>query len=232
MILAFNYFNKIQGRKLCQKIAVVLAGCGHLDGAEIHESTLTLLYLSQAGVNYECLAPNRDQHHVLNHLNQKEITEKRNILIEAARIARGNIKAIDTANINDYDAVIFPGGFGAAKNLCDFALKGQNFNVQADVLSFAKQAYQASLPLGFICIAPIMISTICGPNIEHTLGDDQEMISIVNNLGGKHVNCKVDEIAVDEKHKIVSTPAYMLANNIAEAATGIEKLVNKVISLI
>ncbi|MGJ3501632.1 Sigma cross-reacting protein 27A [Piscirickettsia salmonis] len=215
-----------------KKIAVVLAGCGHLDGAEIHEATLTLLYLAQAGVDYECLAPNRNQYHVLNHLSQEEMHEKRNILIESARVARGNIKAIDQANIGDYDAIIFPGGFGAAKNLCDFALKGQAFNIQDDVLSFAQQAYHATLPLGFICIAPIMISAICGPNIQHTLGEDQEMINIVHQLVGKHINCQADEIAIDEKHKIVSTPAYMLANNIAEAAVGIEKLVKKVLSFI
>jgi enhancing lycopene biosynthesis protein 2 len=213
-------------------IAVMLAGCGVADGSEIHESVLTLLALDKAGAAYQCMAPNIPQRRVMNHLTQQEdSTQSRNVLVEAARIARGNILDVSKAKAEDYAALIFPGGFGAALNLCDFALQGANCTVQPNVLAFADAFVKAGKPMGFICIAPSMIAKIYGPGVELTIGNDQQTAQKLEAMGAKHVNCAVDACVVDEPHKVVSTPAYMLAKSIKEAATGIDKLVNEVLAL-
>lgn len=212
-------------------IALVLSGCGVFDGAEIHESVLTMLALEENQASYQCFAPDIAQHHVVNHINGEEMDESRNVMIEASRIARGNIKPVTELNANDYDALIFPGGFGAAKNLCDFAVKGPECTVQPDILKAAKSFASAGKPIGFICIAPAMIPQVYGESTKLTIGTDEETASAINAMGGEHVSCPVDEFVVDEANKVVSTPAYMLAGNISEAATGIRKLVAKVIEL-
>ncbi len=214
------------------KIAVILSGCGVYDGAEIHESVITLLALDRAGAEVQCMAPNIPQMHVVNHLTGEVAEgESRNVLVEAARIARGNIIDIAQANPADYDGAIFPGGFGAAKNLCDFAVKGADCTIQPDVLRFAKAMAEAGKPLGFVCIAPAMIPHIYGKGAKLTIGTDQDTATNIEKMGGVHVNCPVDKFVVDEEHKVVSTPAYMLAGRISEAASGIEKLVEEVLRL-
>jgi len=214
------------------KIAVILSGCGVYDGAEIHESVITLLALDRAGAEVQCMAPNIPQMHVVNHLTGEVAEgESRNVLVEAARIARGNIIDIAQANPADYDGAIFPGGFGAAKNLCDFAVKGADCTIQPDVLRFAKAMAEAGKPLGFVCIAPAMIPHIYGKGAKLTIGTDQDTATNIEKMGGVHVNCPVDKFVVDEEHKVVSTPAYMLAGRIREAASGIEKLVEEVLRL-
>ncbi|MCF6766794.1 isoprenoid biosynthesis glyoxalase ElbB [Thiotrichales bacterium 19S11-10] len=216
-----------------KKVGVILSGCGFLDGAEIQESVLTLLALSRAGVSYEGLAPDRNQNHVVNHRTQQESNETRNILDESARIMRGNIKAIDQADINDYDALIFPGGFGVAKNLCDFAIKGdESFTVDEEILTFAKKAYQIGKPMGFICISPIMMADICGAKVNLTIGSDLDTAKVVEAKGAKHHITEVDGICLDKDRKVVSTPAYMIGQNPYEVSLGIEKLVKAVIELI
>ena len=214
------------------KIAVVLSGCGVYDGAEIHESVITLLALDRAGVEVQCMAPNIPQMHVVNHLTGEVAEgESRNVLVEAARIARGNIINIAQANPDEYDGAIFPGGYGAAKNLCDFAVKGADCTVQPDVLRFAKALAEAGKPLGFVCIAPAIIPHVYGEGTKLTIGTDAETAANIEKMGGVHVSCPVDEFVVDEEHKVVSTPAYMLAGRISEAASGIEKLVSEVLRL-
>ncbi len=214
-----------------KKIAVILSGCGVFDGAEIHESVLTLWSLEQAGAIYQCFAPNIAQAHVINHVTGEEMSEQRNVLIESARIARGNIKDLAQANADEFDGVILPGGFGAAKNLSNFAFKGANCEVNTDVINFCKAMRQQQKPLGFICIAPAMIPKIFGKGINLTIGTDEETARVIDSMGGSHQACSVSEFVVDEAHKVVSTPAYMLAGSISEAAEGIQKLVNKVIEL-
>ncbi|MCF6808513.1 isoprenoid biosynthesis glyoxalase ElbB [Thiotrichales bacterium 19S9-12] len=216
-----------------KKVGIILSGCGFLDGAEIQESVLTLLALSRAGVSYEGLAPDRNQHHVVNHRTQQESNETRNILDESARIMRGNIKAIDQADINDYDALIFPGGFGVAKNLCDFAIKGdESFTVDEEILTFAKKAYQIGKPMGFICISPVMMADICGAKVNLTIGSDLDTAKVVEAKGAKHHITEVDGICLDKDRKVVSTPAYMIGQNPYEVSLGIEKLVKAVLELI
>ncbi len=213
------------------KVAVILSGCGVYDGAEIYESVLTLLALEQEGCQYQCFAPNITQAHVINHLTGEVMPETRNVLVEAARIVRGNIHDLSAANAAEFDALILPGGYGAAKNLSDFAFKGAECSVQPDVLAFCKAMVAQNKPLGFICIAPAIIPHVYGEGAKVTIGTDTGTAAAIEQMGGQHVSCPVDDCVIDEAHKVVSTPAYMLAGNIAEAASGISKLVKAVVRL-
>ncbi len=215
------------------KVAVVLSGSGFLDGAEIQESVITMLELDKAGVAYQCMAPDMDQMHVVNHLTgEVSEGENRNVLVEAARIARTQIIDIALANPNEYDAVIFPGGYGAAKNLSSFAVNGAASTVQSDVLQFAHAFAASGKPMGYVCIAPAMIPHIYGADAKLTIGSDADTAAAITEMGGIHVKCHVEDLVIDEERKIVSTPAYMLDVRISEAATGIEKLVHKIIEMI
>lgn len=216
-----------------KKIAVILSGCGVYDGAEIHESVLTLLALEQNGLDYQCFAPNIEQMHVINHLTGDVAEgESRNVLVEAARIARGNIKDLAQAKESDFDAAVLPGGFGAAKNLCDFAVKGSDCTVNPDVERFIKAMATAKKPVGFICIAPAMIPRLYGEGSRLTIGNDKETASAIEAMGGVHMACPVEDIVYDEERNLLSTPAYMLAGSVSEAASGISKLVAKLASLL
>ena len=216
-----------------KRAGVVLAGCGVYDGAEIHEAVLTLLFLGRAGAEIICLAPDRPQHHVVNHLSGQEATkEARDMLVEGARIARGNIRDMKKISAEDLDVLIFPGGYGAAKNLSDFAFKGQDCTVEQETERLIKEMHAAGKPQGFLCIAPVIAAKVLGeyrPLL--TIGTDPGTSAAMEAMGGEHVSRQVDEIAVDEKNKVVSTPAYMLGPGIADVALGIEKLVFKVLEL-
>jgi enhancing lycopene biosynthesis protein 2 len=214
------------------KVAVVLAGCGVYDGAEINEAVLTLLCLEQAGVEYQCMAPDIDQMHVINHLTGEPVEgETRNVLQEAARIARGNIIDLASANADDYEALVVPGGFGAAKNLSDFAAAGDGMTVQADFLAFARNIHQAGKPIGLICIAPVMAAAICGEGTQCTVGNDADTAAAINSMGGVHLDCPVEEARVDTERKMVTTPAYMLAGCVQDAYQGIGQCVAQVLAL-
>ena len=214
-----------------KKVAVILSGCGVYDGAEIHESVITLLRLDQRGAHAQCFAPNVAQMHVINHLTGEEMPESRNVLVESARIARGEVKDIREANVEDFDALIVPGGFGAAKNLSDFAVKGAECTVQPDVLALAEAFAEASKPVGLMCISPAMAAKIYGPGVICTIGNDADTAAAVDKMGATHQECEVSEIVEDKARKLVSTPAYMLANSISEAASGINKMVDRVLEL-
>ncbi len=215
-----------------KKIAIILSGCGVYDGSEIHESVLTLLAIEQQGGTYRCFAPNINQHHVINHLTGVvSEDETRNVLVESARIARGDIEDIDELYQDEFDALIFPGGFGAAKNLCDFAIHAEDYQINAEVLAATQTFIKADKPVGFMCIAPAMIPLIYGDDAQGTIGKDRDIAESLMNRGLAHVDCEVDDIVVDEQRKLVSTPAYMLATSLVEAASGIDKLVKKVFSL-
>jgi enhancing lycopene biosynthesis protein 2 len=213
------------------KIAVILSGSGVFDGAEIGEAVLTLLHITKAGASYQCFAPDVAQMHTINHLTGEESPSPRNVLEESARIARGDVKPVTELNVADFDALILPGGFGAAKNLCDFAVKGPDATAQKDVLEACKAFASANKPAGYMCIAPALIPMVYGKGAELTIGNDTDTANAIAGLGGSHVECTVDNIVVDESRKLVSTPAYMLATNLVEAEAGISKLVEKVIAL-
>ena len=214
------------------RVGVLLSGCGVYDGAEIHESVLTLLALERAGAEIVCTAPDVDQMHVVNHLTGDVTGERRNVLEESARIARGEIEDLANVKAAGLDALILPGGFGAAKNLCTFATAGAEARVQPDVARLVREMLAAGKPVGAMCIAPAAVAAIlrdAGESGELTIGTDEATARSLEEMGVVHRPCPVDEIRVDEEHGIVSTPAYMLAGGVAEAATGIEKLVAEVL---
>jgi len=216
---------------IMKNIAIILSGCGVYDGSEIHESVLTMLAIIQQGAKYRCFAPNINQYHVVNHLTG-EISEQetRNVLVESARIARGDIEDISELHVDEFDAVVLPGGFGAAKNLCDFAINGTDARMNTDVLAACQAFAKEAKPAGYICISPAMIALVYGAGSEGTIGTDSDIAAQLTTMGLTHVKCPVNDIVIDEKHNVISTPAYMLATNIAEAAQGINKLVSTLIS--
>ncbi|NRF14629.1 isoprenoid biosynthesis glyoxalase ElbB [Vibrio coralliilyticus] len=214
-----------------KKIAVILSGSGVFDGAEIHESVLALHAIEKQGASWHCFAPNIDQLHVINHITGEEMAETRNVLTEAARIARGNIEDVAKLNAEEFDALLLPGGFGAAKNLTDFAVNGAECSINTHVASACRAFAQARKPAGYLCIAPAIIPMIYDNGVKGTIGNDDATASAFNALGGEHITCEVDDIVFDEEHKVLSTPAYMLAGNISQAASGIEKLVSKLVEI-
>jgi enhancing lycopene biosynthesis protein 2 len=217
---------------MAKRVGVLLSGCGVYDGAEIHESVLTLLFLDRAGAQVVCIAPNSAQMHVIDHVGQKVVAESRNVLVESARIARGAIRDLQHVTEADIDALIVPGGFGAAKNLSDFAVKGADATVHPQVQRILREMFDAGKPIGAMCIAPATVTkALASYQPEVTIGSDEATAQAIWNMGGKHVVCRVDQIHVDTHHKIVTTPAYMLGPGIKEIAIGIEKLVNKVLEL-
>ncbi|QXH51724.1 isoprenoid biosynthesis glyoxalase ElbB [Pseudomonas fakonensis] len=216
---------------MTKKVAVILSGCGVYDGAEIHESVITLLRLDQRGAQVQCFAPNIAQLHVIDHLTGKEMPESRNVLVESARIARGEVKDIREAKAEDFDALIVPGGFGAAKNLSNFAVEGAECSVNADLLALAEAFAEACKPVGLICISPALAAKIYGPGVVCTIGKDAGTAAAVVKMGGTHEECDVHDIVEDVQRKLVTTPAYMEAKSISEAASGIYKLVDRVLEL-
>ncbi len=215
------------------RVGVVLSGCGVFDGAEIHESVITLLALDRAGAQAICMAPDVELA-VVNHRTGDETGERRNVLDESARIARGNIRDVADVSAEDLDALVFPGGFGAAKNLCDFASAGAQATVQPDVARLVGDMLAARKPVGGICIAPAMLAACLrdrGAKGRVTIGTDEPTAAGIEAMGQLHLECPVQEFRVDEEYRIVTTPAYMLAGRVSEAAEGIERLVAEVLRM-
>ena len=212
-----------------KKFAVILSGSGVYDGSEIHEATLTMLAIMKNGATYKIFAPNIDQHHVINHLTGEEMNESRNVLVESARIARGDIKDLKEYDPKDFDALILPGGFGAAKNLCDFAFKGSECSVNPDVEKAVRNTASIGRPIGALCIAPVILSKILG-DVELTIGQDAGTAEAVEKMGSQHRQTTHGEVIVDTKNNIFTTPCYMLDANILqiyEGATNIVKAISE-----
>lgn len=214
------------------KIAVILSGCGVMDGSEIHESVLTLLALDKHKAQVQCFAPNIEQMHVINHLTNEPSDENRNVLVESARIARGEVIDLAQIKVDDYDGAVFPGGFGAAKNLCSFAVDGADMTVNEDVSSFVTQMRNAGKPVAFICISPAMIPKLYPKGAQVTIGNDEDTAKKIEAMGAVHSACDVKSFVVDKNNKVVSTPAYMLAQSISEAAIGIEKTIEALLEMV
>jgi enhancing lycopene biosynthesis protein 2 len=213
------------------RVAVVLSGCGYLDGAEIHESVITLLALDRAGAEVHCFAPDKPQMHVVDHRSGEEVPgESRNVLAESSRIARGEIADVAEANAADFDAVILPGGFGAAKNLSSFATEGADCTVDPGVEKLLRATHEAGKPVGLICIAPAVGARLF-PEVELTIGSDPDTAGALEQMGAHHKACPVESFVSDERAKVVSCPAYMLGPGIKDVAAGIEKLVAEVLRL-
>jgi enhancing lycopene biosynthesis protein 2 len=214
-----------------KKIAVVLAGNGVFDGSEIHEATLTLLAIARNGATYQCFAPDINQAHVVNHITGEEMPEVRNVMVEAARIARGNIKPLAEYNASEYDAIVFPGGFGAAKNLCTFAFDGADCVVIPEAEKAVKDTVKAGNPIGALCISPVLVTRVLG-DVKVTIGEDEATLTAIEQIGGSHVKTTHAEIVVDEKYKVVTTPCYMLDATIDQIADGAENVVKQILKMI
>jgi enhancing lycopene biosynthesis protein 2 len=216
-----------------KRVGVILAGSGYLDGSEIQEATLTLLFLDKRGAKVTAMAPDVRQMHVVDHVKGEAAgSEARNVLHEAARITRGAIVDVKTVKAEDLDALIIPGGYGAAKNLCTFATEGVKLQVNPDVERLVRDMAAAGKPLGFVCIAPVIAAKVLGAKkVKLTIGNDPATAAALNALGAVHVDTPVEQIVVDEKNRVVSTPAYMLGPTIAPVAAGIERLVAAVLEM-
>jgi len=214
-----------------KSIAVILSGCGNQDGSEIHEATLTLWAIHKNGAEYQCYAPDIFQHHVLNHRTGKEMDERRNVLIESARIARGNVLDLAEFNQNAHDALIIPGGLGAAKNLSSFAFAGSDCEINADVEGAVKQMVQAGKPVGALCIAPVLLAKIIDKALV-TIGQSPEVIQKINAIGTRHQTTLQGEITVDRERKLVTTPCYMLDARVDQIGEGADRLVREILQLI
>ncbi|MCM8533984.1 MAG: isoprenoid biosynthesis glyoxalase ElbB [Lentisphaeraceae bacterium] len=215
-----------------KKVGVLLSGCGVFDGSEIHEAVITLLKLDQAGVEVVAMAPNAPQLKVVDHVTSTDLEESRNVLKEASRISRGNIKSVSDVNIAELDALIIPGGFGAALNLCDFAVNGPEGTVDESVRNLIESVFAKKLPIGAMCIAPALVAlALKDKGLKLTIGSDVGVASGIEALGHSHVNCETQDIVIDTVNKVVTTPAYMTAGGIAEAYEGISKLVDQVLEL-
>lgn len=218
------------------KVCIVLSGCGVMDGSEIHEAVLTMLSLDRAGAEILYAAPATEQLQVVNHCTSEvQPGETRNMLVEAARISRGDIRDLAGIGAADADAVIFPGGFGAAKNLCSFARDGADCSVHAQAGRIIREMLEARKPIGALCIAPVLVARVAGESgrrIQVTIGSDPEVAAAIEAMGAVHVPCSVDRAVIDENHRVVTAPAYMLAQRISEVSASAEAVVSGIAGLL
>lgn len=213
-----------------KSIAVILSGCGRLDGAEIHEATLTLWAIHKNSADYQCYAPNIPQQQVKNHLSGEAMDEERNVLVEAARIARGDIIDLADFNADAHDALILPGGLGAATNLSDFADRGADCTVNGDVEKAILAMHQQKKPIGALCIAPVILARIL-PAVQVTIGQDPATAEAIEQMGAGHKTTMQAEVVVDHRLRVVTTPCYMLEARVDQIAAGADRLVQEILTL-
>jgi enhancing lycopene biosynthesis protein 2 len=211
--------------------AVVLSGCGVFDGAEIHEAVMTLYAIEKHGGTYRIFAPNVMQHHVINHITGEPVKESRNVLAEAARIARGKIRPLTEYRASEFDALIFPGGFGVAKNLCTYAFDGTDCHVDRVVEDAIRSTHRAGKPIGALCIAPVLIARVL-QDVTVTIGDDTTTAADIKSMGGRHENKGHGEVTIDRRNRIVSAAAYMLDATVSDVARDAEEVVKAIQELI
>jgi len=216
------------------KIGVLLSGCGVEDGSEIQEAVLALLALDRAGVEAVCLAPDRDQAGVVDHVTGEAVPETRNMLVESARICRGKIRKLSGVRAADLDAVILPGGFGAAKNLSTFAARGTDCEVDPDVRRLLVDLHTAGKPIAALCIAPVILAALFGSDLhpELTIGTDAGVSEAMEKMGARHRRADPTEAVVDRANLLVTTPCYMSATRIGQIADGAEGAVRELLKLV
>jgi len=212
------------------KIGVLLSGCGVFDGSEITEAVSVLIAIDQLGAEAICMAPNIDQMHTIDHLHGRPMIDKRNVLTESARIARGKIKDVSTVHAKDLDALIFPGGFGAAKNLSDFAVKGAECHINIHVTRLAKEMHDAKKPIGLACIAPVIAARLFHATV--TIGNDPATAAAIEKMGGHHSEKGMTDLCLDEANKIVTTPCYMYDSSPGKVFEGARKMVEAVLKML
>lgn len=211
-----------------KNFAVILSGCGHLDGSEIHEAVMTLLAIDRNECTYTIFAPDENQYHVMNHVKREPMPETRNMMIEAARIARGEIQDLKAYKAEDFDGLMIPGGFGAAKNLFTYAIDGVNAKVNPDVERAILETYRLKKPIGALCIAPVLLAKVLG-NITVTVGTDSQTIADVEKMGAHHINTQETEVISDRQNMIFTTPCYMLPATISDIADSAENLIQAIL---
>lgn len=222
----------VEGVKL--KVGVILSGCGIQDGTEISEAVLTMLYLEKAQAEMIYMAPDIKQANVINHYkSDQKSAEERNVIVESARITRGKIKDIKEIKSKDLDILIVVGGLGAGMNLSDLFSKGADFKVNPDLEKLINEMYDSKKTMGFMCVTPVILSKILGKyGIKVTIGKNEgDFVKMISSFGAKHIECTVDNIVIDEKNKIVTTPAFMIGPSTSDVAAGIEKLVKQVVKM-
>lgn len=216
---------------MLKKVAVILSGSGFMDGSEIQESVLTLYGIELAGGEYRCFAPDIDHHHINNHLTGEEIEgETRNVLVESARIARGNIKPLSEFNADDFDAMILPGGYGAALNLCDFAVVGPQCEVNSEVEKAVMDIHNAGKPIGFLCIAPVIAAKLID-GVKITIGNDEPTEMAVTVMGANHIDASPTEVIIDKENKIVTSPCYMYDSSVSNVFVGATNVAKEVLKM-
>lgn len=214
-----------------KKIAVVLSGCGVMDGSEIHEAVTAMLAIEQQGASYHCFAPEGEQAVVINHLTKQPSDEQRRMPVEAARIARGDISSLKSFRVEDYDAVLFPGGMGAVLNLCTFARDGEDCLVHPEVERVVREMHAAGKPIVALCIAPVLIARIL-KGVTVTIGSDPETALALKSMGAQHQVCSAAQVCIDEKNKIITTPCYMLDKNLKDVAQSTANAVRDLMSML
>lgn len=212
-----------------KKFAIILSGCGVYDGSEIHEAVMTMLAIDRAGAKYDIFAPDINQHHVINHTTGQEMPETRNVLVESARIARGKIEPLKKMDIRNYDGIVLPGGFGVAKNLCNYAFEQENMTVLPEIEKIIKEAVSLKKPIGALCISPVLLAKIL-PKSSLTIGNDSQTIEHIGKMGAKHKSVDTQEVVVDEDYKIFTAPCYMLDSKISDIAESADKVIRKMMS--
>lgn len=211
-----------------KKFAVILCGSGSMDGSEIHEATMALLAIDKHGHSYTIFAPDDDQYEVINHITNEVMNEKRNMLIEAARIARGKILPLTEFDATQFDALIFPGGNGAAKNLFTYGLHGTKMTIRKDIAEVIRAMHQNKKPIGAMCIAPILIAKVLG-EVVITLGANEKVAADVQELGATHINTQQTEVIADKQNMIFTTPCYMLSARISDIEESAYNLVGTIL---
>ncbi|MCB8964798.1 MAG: isoprenoid biosynthesis glyoxalase ElbB [Bacteroidales bacterium] len=214
-----------------KKFAVVLSGCGVYDGSEIHEAVMTLYAIALNGCSYQTFAPNIEQHDVIDHTTGKPIAQSRNVLVESARISRGHIKPLSEFNAELFDALVFPGGFGVAKNLSSWALQNANCTVNTEVAKAIKDMHGMHKPIGALCISPVLMAKVLG-NVTITFGKDAATAKATETLGAKHQLTGSGQVVVDERNMVFSTPCYMLDASIVDIADGAKAIISEMLKWI
>ncbi|MEI6852621.1 MAG: isoprenoid biosynthesis glyoxalase ElbB [Bacteroidota bacterium] len=212
-----------------KNFAVILSGCGVFDGAEIHEAVLTLLAIDKLGATYKAFAPDVTQHHVINHHTKKPMTETRNVLTESARLVRGNIQPLSEFRATDFDALVLPGGFGVAKNLCSYAFDGPKMTLNEEVGYAIRAMVELKKPVGAMCIAPVILAKLL-KNVTLTIGTDPTTEQHVQQLGAVNVSTRHGDVIADKNFNVFTTPCYMLDASISEIAQGTENLIRDMLA--
>jgi enhancing lycopene biosynthesis protein 2 len=213
-----------------KKFAVILSGCGVYDGSEIHEAVMALYAIVKKGAIYDVYAPDIKQVHVIDHSKGQPMDQERNVMVESARIARGKISPLSKLNPADYDAIVLPGGFGAAKNLSTYAFDGAAMHVLPELEQVLRKMHELKRPIGAMCISPVILAKIFG-KVEVTIGQDQGTAAHIESWGAKHKKTSHGEVTVDKTNMLVTTPCYMLDASVEDIARGAKAMVKAMLEL-